>query len=154
MYGAGVCGVVREMVWGVWYAGVYVGVLSICVHGVYVCVWYGCGMYTYLCTVYISVGCDVHMACVWCVCGKCAQHVCGVMCVMCGVLCIGGCGSVSMCGVHVCVSMCGVGMVCMECVRIRYVAFVHGAVFRSLFHIAQSRLVLSCLPGLDLRSIH
>lgn len=128
----------------------WVCLVFVCMVSMYVC---GMGV-AYLCMVYISVGCEVHMACVWCVCGKCAQHVCGVVCVMCGVLCIGGCGSVSMCGVHVCVSMCGVGMVCMECVRIRCVAFVHGAVFRSLFHTAQSRLVLSCLPGLDLRSIH
>lgn len=70
------------------------GVLSICVRGVCVCVWCVCGMYKCLCMVYISVRCEVYMVSAWCVYDKCAQCVCDVMCVTCGVLCIGVVGVV------------------------------------------------------------
>lgn len=70
------------------------GVLSICVCGVCVCVWCVGGMYKCVCMVYISVRYEVYMVCAWCVCDKCAQCVCDVVCVICGVLCIGVVGVV------------------------------------------------------------
>lgn len=60
----------------------------------------------------------------------------------------GGCGFVSVCGVHVCGCMCGVGMVCMECVDEMYSICTWGHVQLLVPHsIEQAGAELSAWAG-------